>query len=88
MGLLTWIIMGFIAGWLASIIMGTNSSQGFLMDIVLGVVGAILGGLVMNLFGLPGVDGFNLYSVGVALIGAVILIWIGRLFTGREMMNR
>ena len=78
MNILLWLLLGLIAGWLASVIMGSNSQQGMLMDIILGVVGAFVGGFVMNLFGAPGVSGFNIYSIVVAVIGAVALIWLGR----------
>jgi uncharacterized membrane protein YeaQ/YmgE (transglycosylase-associated protein family) len=71
-----WIIFGALAGWIASLIMGTNRRQGCLMDIVVGVVGAFLGGLVFSLFGGQGVTGFNIYSLLVAVLGAVILLWI------------
>ncbi len=78
MGILLWIIFGAIAGFIASHIMGSGS--GLLWDIVLGIVGALLGGFIMNAFGQAGVTGFNLYSLIVAIIGAIIVIWIGRLF--------
>jgi len=68
MGILLWIILGAIAGWLASVVMKSNASQGAVGDIVLGILGAIVGGLVMEFFGQPGVTGFNLYSVVVAVI--------------------
>ena len=80
MGLITMIILGGLAGWIASLI--TKSSTGILMDIILGIVGAIAGGFLMSLFGQAGITGFNLYSLIVAVVGAVILIWIGRLLTG------
>lgn len=85
MGLLTWIILGLVAGWLASVFMKTNSTQGFLMDIILGVGGAILGGFLMSLLGQQPVEGFNLYSIAVATVGAILLIWIGRMFLSREL---
>jgi len=85
MGILLWIILGGLAGWVASMIMGSNASQGMLMDILLGVVGAVVGGLLMNLFGAPGVTGFNLYSFAVALIGAVVTIAIGRALRPRTI---
>lgn len=78
MNLLLWIVFGGIVGAVASYIM--KSRTGILMDIVLGVLGAVVGGLVMNLFGSTGVTGFNLYSFIVALLGAVVLIWVGRRF--------
>lgn len=78
MNLLLFIILGGIAGWLASIIMKTNDRQGILLDIVIGIVGAFLGGLLFNLFGARGVTGFNLWSLLVALVGAVGLLAIVR----------
>jgi uncharacterized membrane protein YeaQ/YmgE (transglycosylase-associated protein family) len=79
MNLLLWIVLGALAGWVASLIMGTDEQQGALMNIVLGVVGALVGGFVMNLFGLQGVTGFNLYSILISILGAVVLVWLGRL---------
>lgn len=76
MGIILWIIFGALVGWIASAIMGTG--YGLLMDIVIGVVGAVVGGWLMSLFGSGGVSGFNLYSFVVALIGAVVLIAIVR----------
>lgn len=79
MDILLWILFGAIAGWLASIIAKTDYSQGTLGDIVLGVIGGIVGGFVFNFFGATGVTGFNLYSMIVAVVGALIVIGIGRL---------
>ncbi len=79
MNILLWIILGGVAGWLASIVMKTDYAQGNLMDIILGIVGSVVGGFVMNFFGQAGVTGFNIYSLVVATIGAIIVIWIGRL---------
>ncbi len=78
MGVIAWIVLGLIAGWLASVFMKTDSSQGSLTDIIVGIVGAFIGGFVMNLLGNTGVTGFNLYSILVATVGAVILIAIRR----------
>jgi uncharacterized membrane protein YeaQ/YmgE (transglycosylase-associated protein family) len=78
MNIIVWLIFGAIAGWLASILMKTDASQGSLGDIVLGIVGSIVGGFVFNLFGEPGVTGFNLYSILVSVIGSAIVIYIGR----------
>lgn len=79
MGIVLWIIFGAIAGWVASVIMKTNSRQGTVKDIVLGVVGAVVGGFLMGLVGQAGVTGFNIYSLVVAVIGAVVVIYIGRI---------
>jgi len=77
MNIILWIILGGVAGWIADIIMA--SAHGVLEDIILGIIGAFIGGLVFNMFGQPGVTGFNWYSLFVAIIGAVILIFLGRL---------
>lgn len=78
MGLILFIILGGIAGWLASIIMKTDDQQGILLNILIGVVGAFLGGLVFNAFGAYGVTGFNLWSLLVSVLGAVLLLAIVR----------
>ena len=70
--------MDLLAGWVPSMIMHTDAEQGALMNIVLGIVGAFIGGFVMNLFGASGVTGFNLYSILVAILGAVIVIGLGK----------
>ena len=77
MSIILWIVLGGLAGWIASLIIKSN--QGGLADIVLGVLGAIAGGFIMSFFGAPGVTGFNVYSIIVAVLGAVVLIWLGRL---------
>jgi uncharacterized membrane protein YeaQ/YmgE (transglycosylase-associated protein family) len=78
MNILLWIILGALSGWIASIVMKTNAQQGLLMDVVLGIVGAVAGGFIMNFFGQPGVDGFNIYSILVAVIGAIVVLSIGK----------
>ncbi len=80
MNFLVFIVFGAIAGWVASLVMKTNAKQGLLMDIVLGIIGAFLGGFIMNALGQPGVTGFDLYSFVVAVIGASIIIYAGRRF--------
>lgn len=82
-GWLGWIILGAIAGWLASIIMGTNKRQGCIVNIVVGIIGAIIGGLIMNFMGGQGVTGFNLWSLFVAIVGSVVLLAIARVFSAR-----
>lgn len=77
------IVLGAIAGFLASYIM--KSSTGILMDIILGIVGALVGGMIFNLFGQSGVTGFNLWSIFVSVIGAVVVIGLARMFTGRSV---
>ena len=77
MGIIAWIIFGALAGWVASMIMGTNRNQGCLVDIIVGVVGAFLGGFVMQLLTGRSFDlGFNIGSFIVAVLGAIILLFI------------
>jgi len=85
MGLLTWIVVGLVAGWLASVVV-RGGGYGIIGDIIVGVVGALLGGfLASTLLGIPNpVNGFNLPSLFVAFIGAVILIVILRAISGRR----
>ena len=79
MGIIAFLILGGLAGWIGSMIMGTNASQGIFLNIVVGVVGAFIGGFLFNLFGSVGITGFNIWSFVVALLGAVILLWLVRL---------
>jgi uncharacterized membrane protein YeaQ/YmgE (transglycosylase-associated protein family) len=81
MNLLLWIIFGALVGWIASKIMHTDEEQGALLNIVVGIIGAILGGYLFRLLGGEGVTGFNIGSFIVALIGAVILIGIVKTFS-------
>ncbi|MDQ5900820.1 MAG: hypothetical protein QG600_398 [Patescibacteria group bacterium] len=83
MNFILWIILGAAAGWVASMVMKTDAEQGALMNIILGIIGAFIGGFVMNMFGQSGVSGFNLYSFLVAVLGAVILIGIGKALRAR-----
>lgn len=76
MGIIGWIVIGALAGWLASIITGSNRKMGTFSNIAVGIIGGFIGGFVMNLLGGTGVTGFNLWSLFVAVIGAVILLWI------------
>ncbi|MBZ0283835.1 MAG: GlsB/YeaQ/YmgE family stress response membrane protein [Anaerolineae bacterium] len=88
MGWLAWLIVGAIAGWLASMVMKTNRQQGLLIDIVVGIVGAFIGGFLFNQFGTSGVTGFNIWSIFVAFTGAVVLLALIRLFSGRRLLSR
>lgn len=74
MSILLWIIFGAIAGWIASMITKTNN--GLLMDIIVGIIGAVIGGWIMNSLGSAGTTGFNLWSLIVAILGAVVLLVI------------
>jgi uncharacterized membrane protein YeaQ/YmgE (transglycosylase-associated protein family) len=74
MGILAWIVLGLIAGFIASKIVN-RSGSGLLIDIVLGIIGAFVGGFVFNrFFGVAGVTGLNVYSMFVAVVGAVIVL--------------
>jgi uncharacterized membrane protein YeaQ/YmgE (transglycosylase-associated protein family) len=84
MDLLLYVIFGGIVGWIASMVMGRNAEQGILGNIIVGIVGAFLGGFIMNALGQTGVNGFNLYSFLVALLGSVVLLWLYRAFTHRR----
>ena len=75
-----WIVLGALAGWIASIIMGRNAQMGAVANIVVGIIGAFIGGFIMNSLGGPGVTGFNLYSILVAIGGAIVLLFIVGLF--------
>ncbi len=82
MGIIGWIILGGLAGWVASLIMKTDGSQGIQMNIIVGIVGAIIGGWIISLIDQGDVMAFmvfDLRSFLVALLGAVVLIWIMKL---------
>jgi uncharacterized membrane protein YeaQ/YmgE (transglycosylase-associated protein family) len=85
MGILAWIVLGLIAGFIASKIVN-HTGSGILMDIVLGVVGAVAGGFVFSLFGAVGVTGFNIYSMLVAVVGAVVVLWLYHMLIGRRAL--
>lgn len=85
MGILAWIIFGAIAGWIASMIAGNNKEQGVIGNIIVGILGAVIGGWVAGfLFDSPGVTGFNFSSFIVAVLGAVILLFIKNALTGKK----
>jgi uncharacterized membrane protein YeaQ/YmgE (transglycosylase-associated protein family) len=75
MSIIGWIVLGLIAGFIASQIVNRRG-QGLIWDIVLGIVGAIVGGWLFAVFGHQGVTGFNLYSMGVAVIGAIVVLLV------------
>ena len=84
MGIIAWLVLGALAGWLASLVTGRNDQMGCITNIAAGIVGAFVGGLVMSLLGGDGVTGFNLYSILVAFVGAVIVLFILNLVTGND----
>ena len=79
MDIIAFLVLGGIAGWIASMVMGTDASQGILANVAVGVVGALIGGLLFNTFGNSGVTGLNLYSLVVATLGAVVGLWAVRM---------
>ena len=83
MSVLAWIILGLIAGFLASKIVN-RSGQGLLLDMVLGIVGAVVGGYLYTAIGATGVTGFNLYCIFVAIVGAVAVLWAYHAISGRS----
>ena len=83
MSILAWIVLGLIAGFIASkIYVGTG--QGILMDIVLGIIGAVVGGYLFDMLGRAGITGFNIWSMLVAIVGAVLVLWIYHAVSGRS----
>jgi uncharacterized membrane protein YeaQ/YmgE (transglycosylase-associated protein family) len=81
--ILVWVIVGAIAGWLASIVMGTNASQGLLTDIIVGIIGAFIGGWLLDVLDVGGgVTGLNIASILTAFLGAVVLLAVLRLVRG------
>jgi uncharacterized membrane protein YeaQ/YmgE (transglycosylase-associated protein family) len=85
MGILAWIVLGLIAGFIGSKIVN-HTGSGILMDIVLGVVGALVGGFLFSMFGAVGVTGLNIYSMLVAVVGAVVVLWLYHMLIGRRAL--
>ncbi len=84
MSILAWIVVGIIAGFLARMVIKGEGPGGIFGDLLIGVVGAIIGGWLFRLFGHVGATGINLYSIVVAFVGAVILLLIIRAIGGRK----
>jgi uncharacterized membrane protein YeaQ/YmgE (transglycosylase-associated protein family) len=84
MSFLAWIVLGLIAGFIASKIVN-KTGEGMLMDIILGIVGAVVGGWLFRAFGMSGVTGLNLYSMLVAVIGAAIFLLVYHALTRRKV---
>jgi uncharacterized membrane protein YeaQ/YmgE (transglycosylase-associated protein family) len=85
MGILAWIVLGLIAGFIGSKIVN-HTGSGVIMDIVLGIVGALVGGFLFSLFGAAGVTGLNIYSMLVAIVGAVVVLWLYHVLVGRRAL--
>ena len=84
MSILGWVVLGGIAGWLASILVKRNDQMGCISNIIAGIIGAVVGGWLFSYFGGTGVTGFNLGSLLVAVVGAVIVLTIFNLIFGRR----
>lgn len=82
MGILSWIVFGLIAGAVAKFLHPGNDPGGFLVTIIIGVLGAVVGGFIASSLGLGTVDGFNLGSLGIAILGAVLLLFLYRKLRG------
>jgi uncharacterized membrane protein YeaQ/YmgE (transglycosylase-associated protein family) len=80
MGIIAWIILGALAGWLASLIMDTSHQQGAVANIIIGILGAIIGGFIVSAVGGQGITEFGAYSLIVATFGAVVLLAVYRAF--------
>ena len=83
MGIIVWIILGGVAGWLASLIVKETESRGCVANVLVGIGGAVLGGLIFRGLGGSGVSGINVWSLFVAVVGAAILLSIIRAFRGK-----
>lgn len=84
MGIIAWIILGGLAGWVASLIMKTDKQQGLFGNIAVGIVGGLVGGWLVSLLGGEGITGFNIWSFVVAVAGAMLLTFVWLLITGRR----
>jgi uncharacterized membrane protein YeaQ/YmgE (transglycosylase-associated protein family) len=85
MSLLSWLVVGLVAGWIGSMIVNRRG-EGLIMDILLGVVGAFVGGYLFSLFGHAGVSGINLYSIFVAAIGSMVVLVIYHMIFRRRVL--
>jgi uncharacterized membrane protein YeaQ/YmgE (transglycosylase-associated protein family) len=83
MGIVSWIILGLIAGFIGSKIVN-RAGQGFRLDIVLGIIGALVGGFLFDLFGASGITGLNIYSMIVAVAGSVVVLLIYNVIAGQR----
>lgn len=86
MSIIAWIILGLVAGFIGSKIVN-KSGEGIVVDIILGIVGAIVGGFVFSYFGAQGVDGLNIYSLVVAVVGAIIVLVLYHAIAGRRAIR-
>ena len=87
MSILSWLVVGLIAGFLAKYVVPGEGPGGVLGDIIIGIIGAFIGGWVFHQFGEPGVNGLTLWSILVAFVGAAILLFVIRALTGRRVTH-
>jgi uncharacterized membrane protein YeaQ/YmgE (transglycosylase-associated protein family) len=83
MNILLWILFGALVGWIASLIMRTDAEQGAVANIIIGIIGAFIGGAISRALGGSGVDGFNFGSILMAILGSIILIFFIKMISGR-----
>lgn len=83
MSFIAWIVLGLIAGFIGSKIINKRG-EGLILDIVLGIIGAVVGGWLFHAFGMPGVTGLNIYSLIVAVVGAIVLLVIYHAIRGKR----
>ncbi|WP_301924859.1 GlsB/YeaQ/YmgE family stress response membrane protein [Corynebacterium glaucum] len=84
LGFLGWIVIGGIAGWIASMIQNRDAQMGIGLNIVVGIIGGLLGGWILSLFGFDVAGGNWIFSLFTCLLGAVVLLWIVNMVTGRR----
>ena len=88
MGIISWVVLGLVAGALAKLIMPGKDPGGIIVTILLGIAGAVVGGLIgSKIFGLEDVTSFNLKSVAIATVGALILLFLYRMAKGRKVAD-
>lgn len=83
MGFIAWIVLGVVAGFIASKLVN-KQGEGFIVDLILGVIGSVVGGFLFNAVGIPATTGFNIYSMIVAVIGAIVVLWVYHAVVGRR----
>lgn len=84
MNVLAWVVLGGLAGWVASILTKNNRQMGIIANIIVGIIGAFAGSFILNLLGVQGMTGFNVYTFFVAVIGAVVLLFLFNAIRGRR----
>ena len=76
MGIVSWLVVGALSGWIASKIMGKNAKMGWIANIIVGIIGAFIGGFVLGFFGIGGVTGLNLWSILLSIFGSCLLLFV------------